>query len=182
MATRTFVFHLEQVRSAEHQRLFTPGNDIRIVFFAVTKSPEMCVMQTPPQHQMPFPQTPCSGPHCQQMLTQVVESAGAGKCCSHTEGAGHKQSSALHSPYTPSCSLSVFPCGHLIRGIRSFLHSGDPAQSITSQQHWCSQTLGHSHTWKRGKRDTKISLPQHTRLREQFWLQIPTPWKVPSAP
>lgn len=121
---------------------------------------------------MPFAQTHCSSPRCQQMHTQVVavESCWSWEVlhwCSHTEGASHKQFSARHSPplthlifLLPEC----FPCSHLGRGMRSLLPPGNPAQATTSQQHRLSQTPGHSSTWKRGKWDRKTSLPQHTRL------------------
>ncbi|RLW06303.1 hypothetical protein DV515_00004450 [Chloebia gouldiae] len=65
---------------------------------------------------------------------------------------------------------------------KELLPSGNPAQTITSQQQRLSQTPGHSSTWKRAKWERKTSLPQHRRRREEFWLQVPTAWKVSSAP
>lgn len=193
MATSMRLYLCVSVWSRSDQVSITGSSGNKTRGTCGNQSPEMCVKQTPPpQHQMPSPQ-----PHCWGLTASSAHQVvGVGSCwevlhcCSHTEGAGHKQRHAISArralPCTPlplhtlfSCYQSVSPCGHLGRGIRNFLPSGNPAQAITSQHHQLSQTLGHSSTWKRARGTGRQACPSTEGWGNCFGFKCPHHGKSP---
>ena len=140
----------------------------------VTKSPEMCIMQTPPpQHQKPCSADPLLG----SSLSADIHTAGgilpelgsAALMQSHCRSpASPEQPSAMH---TRSLTHLLFilpdsgpPQPPRQRNKELPALFANPAQAVVGKQHLLSQPPGQSGTWRSDKWDMKTSLPLHTEL------------------